>query len=389
MGINFTYGIAKMKEIQVISDKEGKAKQINFPGGATGKPTKRMWASWQKRFHLKTDMFKLFTHSEVFERISKHYPNDKIRYAIEETTDAAGNKFPPRVSGMSDPHKTPIVKLNDLLTILDETDNKDTGEGVVSYSNGIIRSRHIPRDNPSFTIHGDLFENRFYVDTPIDGVGKPMAYVGLLREICTNGVIGYAPSFRSEITMGKKNDSVEFALRRMLSTFNNPEGFDGIRNMFEQSAKAFASVNEAVKLQKAVLKVHGSGNLKKEAGKLIINSSSSDEKIEMGETPIMRKFMELTGGMNKLYATANIDTIPLKKQRLLPAGNCRVYDLLNFASEVATKFCLPAGARILHAWVGKTISQDFDLHGSGEDPNANFRDVFFSEGTADVLATLA
>lgn len=386
MGINFHYGISKMKEVRPIINSKGGVDKLVLPtsnGTIEAKPTKRMWQSWRKRFKLDMKMFKIFTHSEVFERISKIYPNDKIRWAVEELTDADGNKFPKRVSGISDPHKTPLIQMNTLFDILEKHKTEETAP---SYANGVIRSRHIPRNNPAFEINGDLFENRFYIDTPIDGVGKPMAYVGLLREVCVNGVIGYSPAFRSEITVGKKNDSTEFALERMMDTFNNPDGFTGIREMFELAAVSWASVNEAVRLNNVILKVHQLSNLKKEAGKLIIGSSTSDNAIETGATPIMAKFMELTGNMNKIYNTSNIDTIPLKKQRLLPAG-CKVYDILNFASEVATRYTLPAGGRIIQAYIGKLISQEYDLAGTAAN-NESYRDLFFKEGTADVMASL-
>ena len=37
----------------------------------------------------------------------------------------------------------------------------------------------------------------------------------------------------------------------------------------------------------------------------------------------------------KLYGLANLDTLSPKRQRTLPV-DCKVYDLLNFATEIAT-----------------------------------------------------
>ena len=43
----------------------------------------------------------------------------------------------------------------------------------------------------------------------------------------------------------------------------------------------------------------------------------------------------MTGDLQRIYGMANLDALSVKRQRTLPAA-CKVYDLLNFASEVAT-----------------------------------------------------
>ena len=57
---------------------------------------------------------------------------------------------------------------------------------------------------------------------------------------------------------------------------------------------------------------------------------------------------------------------------------CRVYDLLNFASEVATHATAPAESRHLHAWIGGTLAEEFDLEGTaGQVPE--FADLLVRE----------
>ena len=54
-----------------------------------------------------------------------------------------------------------------------------------------------------------------------------------------------------------------------------------------------------------------------------------------------------------------------KRQRVLPSRS-RVYDLLNFASEVATHHAMPSGARAMQAIIGNLVSDEFDMEGTAE-----------------------
>ena len=45
---------------------------------------------------------------------------------------------------------------------------------------------------------------------------------------------------------------------------------------------------------------------------------------------------------------------------------CRVYDLLNLASEVATHSAEPREAVAIQHWIGSTLADEFDLEGTAE-----------------------
>jgi len=76
----------------------------------------------------------------------------------------------------------------------------------ITYDNGVVCSQHTPRAGGIFDVAGDLFQNRFVIDTPIDGFGKPSIYLSLLRQICSNGAIAHAPAVRSELSLGRGED---------------------------------------------------------------------------------------------------------------------------------------------------------------------------------------
>lgn len=66
-----------------------------------------------------------------------------------------------------------------------------------------------------------------------------------------------------------------------------------------------------------------------------------------------------------------------RRQRLLPV-KCRVYDLLNFASEVATHVAAQDDVRPLQSWIGTRLADEFDLEGTaGQAPE--FADLLVRE----------
>src|SRR5690606_38441224 len=79
----------------------------------------------------------------------------------------------------------------------------------IRYCDGVVESSHVPRAGAnSFEISGDAFANRFVMSTPIDGYGLPNIYLSLLRQICSNGMVGYAKTFRTTLALGRGGDDV-------------------------------------------------------------------------------------------------------------------------------------------------------------------------------------
>ena len=93
----------------------------------------------------------------------------------------------------------------------------------------------------------------------------------------------------------------------------------------------------------------------------------------------MNAFGKMTGDLTRVYGLANMDALSAKRQRTLPSA-CRVYDLLNFASELATHHAKPEGGRKLQAYIGDLVSGEYDLEGTA-DQFPDWRD-FFVEGSA-------
>jgi hypothetical protein len=378
MSKRFEYGYATIKDLGIHTavDKAGRnIVQSVLLDGEPLRASTRFWTSLQLRFGFSANIFKLFSHGEVFQRISERCANDRLRWCVEREDDGSGTAL-----AVTNP-STGVIRHHDLLGLLNQYEAEN-----ISYHNGCVRSTHSPRTGGSFEIAGDGFRNRYIIDTPIDGFGRPSVYLSLLRLVCTNGAVGYSKTFRSELNVGKSDDGAHFALQRVLDGFNNEEGFAALRQRFESAATSWASVNEANKLYKTLVRLHHYRELK---GGAPVAAAGGDGPAPVGHAlPLLQDFHKMTGDLTHLYGLANLDALSIKRQRTLPAG-CKVYDLLNFASEVATHQATPAGSRTLQAFIGDLLSNEYDLEGTGEQVG-DWRDFFLSnKSTTTTLAEMS
>jgi len=343
------------------------------------KPTERFWTSLYARYGFNKSFFKYFRHDEVFQRISEVESKDRMRLCIERDADKGEN----RLLAVSNPAK-PIVRHKDLIETLERYDSSD-----VRYCDGVVESSHVPRTGAnSFDVSGDAFTNRFVMSTPIDGYGLPNIYLSLLRQVCSNGMVGYARTFRSTLALGRGDDDVVYSIVRALEGFGNDEGYAALRQRFEAATQSWASVYEANSLYKHLVKLlsrrqvgwDGAATIGNSGIRDLLNEPSrqqplsvQDEPVEIG-SPVIAAFHRMTGDASRIYGLANVDALSVKRQRSLPV-NCTVYDLLNFVSEVATHHANEHGSRASQAWLGTLISGEYDLE-SSMDSFCDFQDFF-------------
>ena len=327
-------------------------------------PTQRFWTSLYSKFGIGNSIFKYFNHAEVFNRISKTEPNDRLRICIERGTNKKGDPTS-RLMAVSNP-KNPLVVYDELMDMLDRYKGKN-----ISYVNGKVESTHTPRmgGDARFDVMGDMFENRFVMSTPIDGYGMPSIYLSLLRLVCQNGMIGYAKAFCSQLALGKSSADVTPTITRALDGFNSDDGYAAIRQRIDVAGRSWCSVHESQQLYKLLVKLHAAGTLDvnaqpKKGGRVAELLADDSFKRMMGEdtigSPIIKAFHRMTGDPCEHYGLANLDSLSAKRQQTLPV-ECKMYDMINFATEVATHYAEPKGGRELQAWVGNRISDEFDM----------------------------
>jgi hypothetical protein len=307
--------------------------------------TDRFWKSLFARYRFSASTFRYFRPEEVFQRVCEVSKNDRLRVMLERR----GNN-PAAALGVSRPDQpvVPLAAIQDLAAA--------RGATRIDYSAGRVACSFTPRSGErALAIGPDEFTNRFELEVPIDGFGNARIHVALLRLVCRNGLIAYHRAFSSELPAGK--DPLH-TTERAVACFDHADGYSAIRERFLSAQTSWASVREARGLERKIGKLTGVPSGRR-AG-------------------LLEDFDRLTGRINQFYGLTNVDTLPVRRQRLLPV-KCRVYDLLNFAGEVATHATGPEDARSLQAWLGTTLAEEFDLEGTAESVG-EFGDLFLREG---------
>jgi hypothetical protein len=348
--VSFAYGVTCVKDIRIAETRKSQLGKVTVGSleisGEQVQPTKRFWKSFFNRFGVNDNVFRYFEPAEVFQRISERSADDLVRYCVERN-----EKGQSKLLAVSSP-KRPVIDFDQVSRLIARYDGGD-----VSYDSGMVTSTHTPRSGDrTFTIGADQFQHRFVMETPIDGFSHPKLYLSFLRLICSNGAIGYSQAFRSDVSLGK---DIGHCIARALESYDNGDGYAALRQRFESAQKSWASVRECVQLYKMVMKL--------------------GEQCDVRRDDLLRSLYRTTGNLNEIYGLANLDALSVKRQRILPA-RCRVYDLINFASETATHHATAAGNRTMQAFIGSLISDEYDMEGTAE-AVGDFNDFFVESST--------
>jgi hypothetical protein len=359
LGTEFIYGQATLADLRVQNVQRSPAGRVTIREvSIDGQPvvaTRRFWRSFYQRFGINESIFRYFSPTEVFQRVSERRSDDAFQFCLAAPTTEQKDADHRRarmlaVSGIN----RPLIRYREVVDLVTRYGGED-----LKYRDGVITSTHAPaRSGNEFHVGADSFEDRFCLETPVDGYGHPKLFLSLLRQVCSNGMVGYARAFRSDIPVGKHMDH---CIARALESFDHQDGYSALRHRFESSQTSWASIHECLQLG------------------VILDKLNSEQLLTCGG--LIGRFRALAGNLNELYGLANLEALSDKRRRILPS-RARVYDLLNFASEVATHHAKPEGAVRLQAFIGSLISDEFDLEGSAEQTDF---DAFFIEDSEQVV----
>ena len=358
----FTYGVATVGDLavrEVVRTQNGRVTLKNLE--ICGQPvlaSRRFWRSFFTRFGIAENVFRYFSPEEVFDRVSERNKNDAFRYCIAHESlrrsASAGKAARSCLLAVTNPDK-PVIRYDEVKDLL-----KHHGGTDVRYHDGLVTSTHAPRGGSrEFAIGADQFRDRFCMETPIDGYGHPRLFLSMMRMVCSNGMIGYARAFRSDISVGKHMDH---CIARALESFDNGDGYAALRQRFQSSQTSWASVHECLQFAATLERIQRDGQTTTKG--------------------LMGRFRSVAGNISELYGLANLEALSDKRRRILPS-KARVYDLINFASEVATHHALPEGANRIQAFIGTLISDEFDLEGTARN-GADF-DAFFLDDSESLV----
>ena len=302
-------------------------------GGRTLNVSGRFMESLWRCFRIGPVFFRYYAPQEVFSRIQEVHPRSRVRLVIDGNT----------ALGMSDPQR-PVVGPAELCRVL-----KAQGDRLVSarYEGGVVISVH-SLDEADWRLGRDVFRHTCTFETPLDGLGLPSVYLSLIRQVCANGVIGYARVFRTEVSLGRRvSDGAAGPLARAMDCYSNEEGCAALRQRLQSARRSEASVHEVRTFSRALAR-------------------AVDPRRRKDLEPVCQRLSRLTGDLSLKYGVAGEDAVSSRRQRMLPM-DCTVYDLITAATEITTHHAdkLSEPYR-LHAWVGGTLADEYDLEGSLE-----------------------
>lgn len=322
-------------------------------------PSQRFWSSFCSKVGIGTNVFNLFSHDEVLNRVvreNKFSASGNVRIV----EDCKNNEL----LAITDPTK-PVVNWRSLLNLIDRKGGYD-----INYANGIITSTHSLANDLDIKVGSEDHKQRIAVHTPIDGYGSPAVYLALLRQVCSNGMIAMSKAFKTSINIGKKDTStdIEFSLERMFDSYSNDEGFDALIRRLDAARASMLSVREFEQAQRQLARL----------------VPPKDEENPLRISPELRQFSSMAGNLHLKYGLAHLQQMTEKQMSLLET-DMTVYEAINYLTEVTTHRLNPDSSTHsdinfkLQGWIGTMVSKPYDLEGtvSPEDVKSEFRDLYF------------
>lgn len=330
----------KTETMLQFKDQHGKERMVCTTG--------RFWRSLCSKSGISENIFKIFTHEEVWERIketriltNKSTGDNRLRLVVDGRNNSALAMTPAEKG---------YINYEKYLELA--TGHGGTG---FSYGDGIITSVH-ECSTPAMMVDQEQFRPRIYVETPIDGLGHPNVYLGLLREVCSNGMVAMASAFRTEVTAAQQSGEVGqspimYTLDRMFESFSNDEGFDALSRRLSTARITPLSIAEASRFVR-LLQKHRS-------------------KLDWEE---IQAFESLLGDFCHEYGLVDPRQLSRKKMAILPT-HATVYDAINFFTEITTHNTSGVNRndtrfnRAVQAEIGRVLASPggFDLEGTDEE----------------------
>jgi len=325
------------------------ATRVVLPDGRRLYVSDRFWLSFSSLFGLSQSVFSYWQPEEVFQRITE-VKGDTVRVAFEEIQGS--DVTDGRLLSCTKPDK-PLLRVNQTRRLVEQFG----GRGL-SYGNGIVTARFDCPFPMEFEIGGDGFRTQFHMEMPLDGYGLPSAYLALLRLVCSNGMVGVSPAFKTTFQLGKNERDLDVVLRRAFQTFNDEEGFHSFRQRVESATRSWASLHEALGLRKILSRV-----------------TTGQNTAESDSNEILQKFDNFCGNPLGFYGLSGQEELSARKAKSIPVRTT-MYDLMNYASEAATHHLHRRVARDrVNAWIGGKVTGEYDLEGT-VDVFPEYRDYF-------------
>ena len=291
--------------------------------GEVFQPTRRFIDSFARKMKSSTNIFRLFSAEEVFERLQDRMPHLSLKttFDLQENTvlgvlDKGKKVLPPE-------YAFKVLLQDDRLTQMEYQD------GVWQAQFELGERFEIANDSP--------YTPMFWLDYPVDGLSNAAITLGMMREVCSNGAKATSRGFRTEIEV---NDSYGLHLAKLLASYSNEDGFSALRFRLEAAQMTNASVAEL-----------------QQVGALLSTNVANKRTLQS----LLSRLEELAEDPCSVYKVTSLKNISEKKAKLLPV-ECSVNDLFIFCSELTTHHrSILRSPDSFYGMLGNMLSQEFDL----------------------------
>ena len=314
----------------------------------------RFWNSFCSLHNLSRSIFDYYSHAEIFERITT-VRGTMVRVSLEGSGPADVPISIGTLIACTNPSK-PVLQVQEIKNLVDTYAGQH-----ITYESGIVQASFDAPFPQQFQVAGDEFRTRFLLQMPIDGYGLPCAYLELMRLKNHTATIGYSKAFKTTFQLGKDDNGLSFVLDRAMRTFNNEEGYHALKLRLDSATKSWASFYEA-------------GSLREN---LVIAMGQDGFDLPQ-KTEVLQQYDGVCGNPLTYYGMAGSNELSQRKAKTIPV-NATVYELINFANELATHHLKSPGTKQrLNAWVGGLIANgEYDLEGT-MDTTKEFQDFFLT-----------
>ena len=314
----FDYEMVELNEMTPITA-EGNIAGIRI-GSDAYFVNRRFINTMMSIFGFAESLFQYFSPEELFARIIERKKDVPLRICIDRklkqlngVTDVKKETLPlPNVCNIvrEDPRVTDILydpkttAMEAIFRLDDEWEN--------------------PRDS--------RYRNQFHFTYPVDHCNTPTIALGLVRVICSNGLVARKRCFETDLVIEKQHGR---HLRQLLKSFNNRSGFDALKERLMVAQNTKASVNELLG---------------------VVNMFKKNIKDPL---PFLDRLNETAGHPEHRYGQSRLENIRSRHRQELPT-EASVLDLVNILTEVSTHF-LTEKRSMLDGYAVNMLANEFDL----------------------------
>ena len=322
----FRYEFVSIKDLEPTAIKEETFK-ILFDGQVYG-ISNRFINSFAHRLAFTPNIFRYFTPTEVFTRVAERNQDVRFRVTFDEQEH--------RLLGVVEENKQLLPP-----QIACEIFSADPRLSDLIYSDGVFKAKFETPER--FSIYNDSdYQQILELNFPVDGLGDPSIFLGVVRQICTNGMVARVAEYRTNLVVGDRHGT---HLQRMLNSFSNDYGFNELKERLKVAQQTAASVSELLEVENLIT---GYVQPKDLANQLV------------------SRLEEISGDPCGRYGITSLNNIAKGRRPMLRAG-CSVNALFNFLTELGTHHGEYVeghdsfGANRINRYIGHKLTAHFDL----------------------------